>query len=97
MARLAAPFRCWPDGFELRGHQSVMSAFHRGTGMDSWTTTNIFPDALARLRGEHRYRVFVEIGLFPRAIWHSPHRSARGRETTILAWVSTRKGLAPWR
>jgi len=35
-----------------------------------------FADALLRLRGERRYRVFAEIeriaGQFPRAIWHSP-------------------------
>ena len=35
-----------------------------------------FGDAIARLRGERRYRVFAELeriaGRFPRAIWHSP-------------------------
>ena len=35
-----------------------------------------FGDAITRLRGEQRYRVFAELeriaGRFPRAIWHSP-------------------------
>jgi 5-aminolevulinate synthase len=35
-----------------------------------------FGEAIARLRGERRYRVFAELeriaGRFPRAIWHSP-------------------------
>src|SRR6266567_2176479 len=35
-----------------------------------------FGDAIARLRGERRYRVFAELeritSRFPRAIWHSP-------------------------
>src|SRR5437667_8778254 len=36
----------------------------------------VFGDAIARLRGERRYRLFAELeriaGRFPRAIWHSP-------------------------
>src|SRR6266536_150018 len=35
-----------------------------------------FGDAIARLQGERRYRVFAELeriaGRYPRAIWHSP-------------------------
>jgi len=46
-----------------------------------------FGDAIARLRGERRYRVFADLermaGRFPRAIWHSPHGA---REVVI--WCS---------
>ena len=46
-----------------------------------------FADALARLRGERRYRVFADLerhaGRFPRATWHSPH-GARN----VVIWCS---------
>jgi 5-aminolevulinate synthase len=46
-----------------------------------------FADALARLRGERRYREFAELeriaGQFPRALWHSPSGT---REVVI--WCS---------
>src|SRR2546429_8467816 len=47
-----------------------------------------FADALTRLRGERRYRVFADLerlaGRFPRAIWHSP---AGLRD--VVVWCST--------
>jgi 5-aminolevulinate synthase len=46
-----------------------------------------FDDALARLRGERRYRVFADLerlaGRFPHAIWHSPQGP---RE--VIVWCS---------
>jgi 5-aminolevulinate synthase len=46
-----------------------------------------FPQALAKLRDERRYRVFADLerhaGLFPRATWHSPH-GARD----VVIWCS---------
>jgi len=46
-----------------------------------------FEDAVARLRGEQRYRVFTDLervaGRFPHAIWHSPQGS---RE--VVVWCS---------
>src|SRR5207248_278894 len=46
-----------------------------------------FADALTRLRGERRYRVFADLerlaGRFPRAIWHSP---AGPRD--VVVWCS---------
>src|SRR2546428_6337084 len=46
-----------------------------------------FGDAIARLRGERRYRVFAELeriaGRFPRAIWHAP----AGRREVVI-WCS---------
>ena len=46
-----------------------------------------FANALARLRGERRYRVFADLerlaGRFPHAIWHSP-QGARD----VIVWCS---------
>src|SRR5687767_13273427 len=46
-----------------------------------------FAEALDRLRGERRYRVFADLeriaGRFPHAVWHSPHGA---RE--IIVWCS---------
>src|SRR3974390_1874866 len=46
-----------------------------------------FSDALARLHGERRYRVFADLeriaGRFPQAIWHSP----QGRRDVVI-WCS---------
>ena len=46
-----------------------------------------FADALARLHGERRYRVFADLeriaGRFPHAIWHSAH----GRRNVVI-WCS---------
>src|SRR4029077_9427783 len=47
----------------------------------------LFEDAIARLQGERRYRVFAELeriaGRFPRAVWHSPQGP---RE--VVVWCS---------
>ena len=46
-----------------------------------------FTEALAKLREEHRYRVFVDLerlaGRFPRAVWHSP----QGKRDVVI-WCS---------
>ena len=46
-----------------------------------------FTDSLARLKDEHRYRVFADLerlaGRFPRAIWHSPQGPR-----DVIVWCS---------
>ena len=48
---------------------------------------SFFADALARVKDEQRYRVFVELerlaGQFPHAIWHAP-----GGAREVLIWCS---------
>jgi 5-aminolevulinate synthase len=48
----------------------------RARETDPMTYDKFFADAIARLRDEHRYRVFADLeriaGQFPWAIWHSP-------------------------
>jgi 5-aminolevulinate synthase len=48
---------------------------------------SFFADALARIKDEHRYRVFAELerlaGRFPHAIWHTP-----GGPREVLIWCS---------
>src|SRR6267154_1531519 len=48
---------------------------------------DFFAEALVPLRHERRYRVFAEIerlaGLFPSAIWHSPHGAQE-----VVIWCS---------
>ena len=64
---------------------------------------SFFADALARVKDEQRYRVFVELerlaGRFPHAIWHAPDGA---RE--VLIWCSntaasqshiTRRAMVP--
>jgi 5-aminolevulinate synthase len=59
---------------------------------------DFFTDALVRLHGEQRYRVFADLeriaGRIPHAIWHSP----RGPKNVVIwcsndssAWVSIRR------
>jgi 5-aminolevulinate synthase len=48
---------------------------------------SFFAEALARIKDEQRYRVFIELerlaGRFPRAIWHAP-----GGPREVLIWCS---------
>jgi 5-aminolevulinate synthase len=48
--------------------------YHRSSKVDYHA---FFADALGRLHGERRYRVFADLeriaGRFPHAIWHSPN------------------------
>src|SRR5262252_4596480 len=54
------------------GRENLMN-YHRGSKVDY---PAFFADALGRLHGERRYRVFADLeriaGRFPHAIWHSP-------------------------
>src|ERR1700730_5336172 len=52
-----------------------------------------FTDALARLHGERRYRVFADLeriaGRFPHAIWHSP----QGPKNVVILWSNDYLGM----